>query len=98
LASKAEGHTSSPNVQCDILMRQQPVVELASGFGGRDRRVIDQPPILQLIVKDPGATSVESDSNIQYPSSVVHCELWRAEVDLDETSIPVIGDRRQQEG
>lgn len=94
--SKAEGDTSSPNVQYDIIIRQQPVAARACGFGDRDRRVIDPPPILQLIIQDPGATPAELDSKTRYPLSVIHCELWNAEMDHDETSMPETGDRRQQ--
>ena len=38
-------------------MRQQPIAARACGFGERDRRVIDPPPIIQLTVTDP-ATGV----------------------------------------
>lgn len=96
LYPKAEGYTSSRNVEYKIIIRQQPIAARACGFGERDRRVIDPPPILQMIVRDPRATPGELDSQMRYPFSVIHCELWNAELDHDETSMPETEERRQQ--
>jgi hypothetical protein len=68
----------------------------ACGFGDRDRRVIDPPPILQMLVRDPKATPAELDTKMRYPFSVIHCELWNAELDHEETAMPEIGDRPPQ--
>jgi hypothetical protein len=96
LVSKAEGYASSSSVQYDIIIRQQPIAARACGLGNRDRRVIDPPPILQLTIRDPGATPVELDSKLRYQFTLIHCELWNAEMDHDEMFIAEIGDRRQQ--
>lgn len=96
LASKAEYHRYSPNLLYDIILRQQPVAARACGFGDRDRRVIDPPPILQVTVRDPGATPVELDSKMRYQFTLIHCELWNAEMDRDEMFVAEIGDSRQQ--
>lgn len=62
-------------------MRQQPVAARACGFGERDRRVIDPPPIVQLIVDNADPTEM------RYPFNVVHCTLWSVDGKSDETAL-----------
>ncbi|KAH8674012.1 velvet factor-domain-containing protein, partial [Xylariales sp. PMI_506] len=45
--------------QYRISVRQQPAAARSCGFGDRDRRAIDPPPIVQLTVDDPDATPAE---------------------------------------
>lgn len=66
-------------------MRQQPVAARACGFGERDRRVIDPPPIVQLIVNDPAGHS--DPMEMRYPFNVVHCTLWSPDGNSDETAL-----------
>ncbi|KAF3906544.1 hypothetical protein ABW20_dc0107672 [Dactylellina cionopaga] len=68
-----------------LVVRQQPVAARACGFGERDRRVIDPPPIVQLVAADPSNPSSESD--IKYPFNVVHCTLWNVAGTADETAL-----------
>ncbi|CAI4217579.1 unnamed protein product [Parascedosporium putredinis] len=42
-----------------ITVRQQPVAARSCGFGERDRRVIDPPPIVQLTIEDPNLSKEE---------------------------------------
>ncbi|KAI9815490.1 MAG: hypothetical protein M1827_002624 [Pycnora praestabilis] len=70
----------------EIRVRQQPLAARACGFGERDRRVIDPPPIVQLIIKDPKSGEA-SPSELRYPFNVVHCTLWNAEGTTDETAL-----------
>ena len=87
----------SPSFQYELLIRQQPIAARACGFGDRDRRTIDPPPILEMIVHDPGASKARLPSTFNYPpSSVVHCELWSADTDTAEAHMPEVGERRQQ--
>ena len=58
----------------------------ACGFGERDRRVIDPPPIVQLSVID-AETGVPDKAEMQYPFHVVHCTLWSVNGDSDETAL-----------
>lgn len=58
--------------------------------------MIDPPPILQMLVRDPGATPAELDTKMRYPFSVIHCELWNAEHDREEAAMPEIGERPPQ--
>jgi hypothetical protein len=79
-----------------ICMRQQPVAARACGFGERDRRVIDPPPILQMTVEDPNATPEEIRKMIRHPCTVVHCTLWDPVANKDDTAMPGTTDKRQQ--
>ncbi|RPB02138.1 hypothetical protein L873DRAFT_1787870 [Choiromyces venosus 120613-1] len=75
-----------------IQVRQQPVAARACGFGERDRRVIDPPPIVQLIINDSAGNS--DPTEMRYPFNVVHCTLWSIDGRSDETAL--IGmDKRQ---
>ncbi len=79
-----------------IRMRQQPLAARACGFGERDRRVIDPPPILQMDVDAPNATPDELKALIRQPYAVVHCTLWDPVNDRDDTAMPGTTDKRQQ--
>jgi len=58
-----------------LTVRQQPLAARACGFGERDRRVIDPPPIVQLSLADFDANSSTDVSELRYPFNVVHCTL-----------------------
>jgi hypothetical protein len=70
----------------EIKVRQQPIAARACGFGERDRRVIDPPPIVQLFIKDPKTGEADSPE-LRYPFHVIHCTLWSADGSTDETAI-----------
>lgn len=76
----------------ELRMRQQPIAARACGFGERDRRVIDPPPIIQLLVTDP-KTGVADTEELRYSLNVVHCTLWNADGTNEETAL-VQPDRR----
>jgi len=69
-----------------IHVRQQPAAARACGFGERDRRVIDPPPIVQLTINDP-ATGLPDSNEIRYPFNVMHCTLWSEDGITDETAL-----------
>lgn len=79
-----------------MLIRQQPINARACGFGERDRRVIDPPPILQMVVNENVLAQAGGRLSERYPTSVVHCTLWHADEDVDDTTMPDSGERRQQ--
>jgi hypothetical protein len=79
-----------------ISLRQQPLAARACGFGDRDRRAVDPPPILQMTIEDPRATPQEIKAKLRYPYTVVHCELWNADEDHEETAMPEVNDRPHQ--
>ncbi|KAL3419250.1 vea protein [Phlyctema vagabunda] len=97
LLSTDEGTPTRPSGPTyKIRVRQQPLAARACGFGERDRRVIDPPPILQLSIEDPNATAGELNELLRQPYSVVHCTLWNPLTNQDDTAMPGSSDKRQQ--
>ena len=58
-----------------LIIRQQPVAARACGQGERDRRTIDPPPILQLLLTDFDADSADDMAKLRWPTNIVHCAL-----------------------
>lgn len=71
-----------------IHMRQQPRAARACGFGDRDRRCIDPPPIIQLTINNPEITAEELRGRLHYPFYVVHCSLYDKTGEIDCTYMP----------
>ncbi|KAI4724881.1 hypothetical protein E4T49_07365 [Aureobasidium sp. EXF-10728] len=78
--------TPSPNLRYELNMRQQPVAARACGFGERDRRVVDPPPILELKVIDAETGKVDSE-NTPYVYTTLHCTLINSMTYKDESQI-----------
>ena len=86
-----------PSYKYKIELRQQPVAARACGFGERDRRVVDPPPILQLSIDDPVATQEDKSAELRALAfSVVHCTLWNPATNTDDSAMPGSSDKRQQ--
>ncbi|KAF1972404.1 hypothetical protein BU23DRAFT_569189 [Bimuria novae-zelandiae CBS 107.79] len=79
------------NLNYELVVRQQPIAARACGFGERDRRVIDPPPIIQLKVTN--AQNEPEEEELRYSLNVVHCTLWNAEGTSEETAL-IQPDRR----
>jgi len=77
-----------------IQVRQQPVAARSCGFGERDRRVIDPPPIVQLTIDDPDVPEEEIRRKLRHPHTVVHCSIYNETGDEDNSAMPE--DYRQQ--
>ncbi|TLD29166.1 hypothetical protein PspLS_04215 [Pyricularia sp. CBS 133598] len=75
-------------------VRQQPVAARSCGFGERDRRVIDPPPIVQMTIDDPSATPEQMQQRLRHPFSVVHCSIYNETGEEDNSAMPE--DYRQQ--
>ena len=58
-----------------LTIRQQPKAARACGFGERDRRVIDPPPIVQLSLKDFDPQSPSDLHELRWPFNILHCSL-----------------------
>ncbi|KAL9120910.1 MAG: hypothetical protein Q9187_002537 [Circinaria calcarea] len=78
-----------------LTIRQQPIAARACGFGERDRRVIDPPPILQLSLTDFDPESAADVEELRWPLNVAHCALYSVphqssavSTGIDVTSIP----------
>ena len=74
-----------PPLFYNLLIRQQPVAARACGFGERDRRVIDPPPILELEITDRETGRPENDWNAML---ALHCTLLSPDGKDDETEVP----------
>lgn len=59
----------------NLTIRQQPLAARACGFGERDRRVIDPPPIVQLSLTGFDPLSSTDVAELRWPFNVVHCAL-----------------------
>ncbi|KAI0887524.1 velvet factor-domain-containing protein [Annulohypoxylon maeteangense] len=77
-----------------LKVRQQPVAARSCGFGERDRRVIDPPPIVQVFIEDPKASQDEIRTQLKFRFSVMHCTIWNETGDQDCSGMP--DDFRQQ--
>ncbi|KAI1335163.1 hypothetical protein F5Y15DRAFT_258239 [Xylariaceae sp. FL0016] len=94
-SSKAPERVSTllaPASTYKIRVRQQPIAARSCGFGERDRRVIDPPPIVQVSVEDPEATEDEIKTRLHF--SVMHCTIWNESGEQDCSAMPE--DYRQQ--
>jgi hypothetical protein len=74
-----------PPLNYTLTIRQQPVAARACGFGERDRRVIDPPPILELKITDKATGGPEQDHNGML---ALHCTLLNPANQEDETQAP----------
>ncbi|KAK0101157.1 hypothetical protein ONS96_006379 [Cadophora gregata f. sp. sojae] len=70
-----------------LIVRQQPKVARACGFGERDRRVVDPPPIVQLHIDNPDLRSEGKYLQESGIHPVVHCSLWDPEKDVYATTV-----------
>ncbi|KAI0879239.1 hypothetical protein GGS24DRAFT_486709 [Hypoxylon argillaceum] len=71
-----------------ISIRQQPVAARSCGYGERDRRVIDPPPIIQMSIDDPTASADDIRSRLTHSYSIMHCTIWNEQGDQDLSSMP----------
>lgn len=79
----------------NLKIRQQPLAARACGFGERDRRVIDPPPIVQLSLTDFDPLSPSDVSELRWPFNVVHCALLSVSppyADLSDTDVTTVTD------
>ncbi|GAB7362085.1 hypothetical protein MBLNU230_g2119t1 [Neophaeotheca triangularis] len=70
-----------PPYNYELSIRQQPMAARACGYGERDRRVIDPPPILELKITDKNTGRPEQDLNAML---ALHCTLLSPDM-KDET-------------
>ncbi|KAK4503082.1 hypothetical protein PRZ48_006509 [Zasmidium cellare] len=73
-----------PPLNYNLTIRQQPVAARACGFGERDRRVVDPPPIIELKITDHSGMP-EQDPNAML---ALHCTLLSPDGHDDETELP----------
>ena len=81
-------HSGANGVEYHLRIRQQPVAARSCGFGERDRRVIDPPPIVQLIVQGPNLTKDEISSRLRYGHYVMSCSIYDESGTRDASFMP----------
>jgi hypothetical protein len=75
-----------PQLDYTLISRQQPAVLRAYGFGERDRRVIDPPPIFELKITGKATGGPEQDLTGML---ALHCTLLDPTNQEDKTQTPV---------
>ncbi|KAG1464033.1 hypothetical protein G6F46_000668 [Rhizopus delemar] len=71
------GRPSQKNKKYRLKIIQNPIRARSCGFGEKDRRPIDPPPILQLFIERPDGTlqnAIEDDGDVS--RSLVQCDLY----------------------
>ncbi|KAM0214474.1 hypothetical protein ACHAQI_003528 [Fusarium lateritium] len=85
-------HTSIDNGSGDthhmLKIRQQPTAARSCGFGERDRRVIDPPPIVQLSIESPSLSKEQIAKEIRYPHYVMSCSILNETGSNDASFMP----------
>lgn len=76
------------DIRFRLSLRQQPKAARACGFGDRDRRVIDPPPIVQLIIESSSMTEDEVHSYLRYESYVMNCAICDESGTRDASLMP----------
>lgn len=66
-------------------MRQQPIAARACGFGERDRRVVDPPPIVELTITNKGR-GTDDGANLD-PYATLLCAIVHADTKADASNI-----------
>lgn len=89
-----------PQPECKLVVMQQPISARACGYGDKDRRMIDPPPILTLEVfdKDTGQPVNPKDRkrHLRNFMPIVHCTLWNPYTNCEDDKIEGSSDRRNQ--
>lgn len=76
------------DIKFRLKLRQQPKAARSCGFGERDRRVIDPPPIVELIIESPTLTEDEIRRYRCYESYVMSCSIWDESGNRDASYMP----------
>lgn len=87
-------------------VRQQPIAARACGAGDRDRRPVDPPPIVQILLKDFDSDSQDDRDILQDPRFTVGCLLfpvsdssgWPRPPDPEQARPPERGQDRDGDG
>ncbi|CRK36728.1 hypothetical protein BN1708_007160 [Verticillium longisporum] len=79
-----------------IFIRQQPIAARSCGFGERDRRVIDPPPIVQLEINNPKLSKEDISQRYRHQYYVVHCTIWSKDGTEDCSIMPEEYHRQQR--
>ncbi|KAF4430922.1 hypothetical protein FACUT_8771 [Fusarium acutatum] len=86
--SRTSVDNRSSDNRFELQIRQQPIAARSCGFGERDRRVIDPPPIVQLLIKDASLTKEEIGKHLRYPHYVMSCSIFDESGSYDASIMP----------
>ncbi|RTE69646.1 hypothetical protein BHE90_015970 [Fusarium euwallaceae] len=81
------------NPKYSLRVRQQPVAARSCGFGEKDRRMVDPPPIVQLHVEGLRLVEGVIGELLRYPQYVVSCSIYDESGSQDFSLMP---DHQQQ--
>ncbi|KAL1930429.1 hypothetical protein VTP01DRAFT_10591 [Rhizomucor pusillus] len=73
------GYDEEEKRSYELVVCQQPLHARMCGFGEKDRRPIDPPPIVKLVVKQEGQKGPVDVQTLQTPFFVLHVTLWSAD-------------------
>jgi len=85
-ANQGSRHLAT-TVKYKLCVRQHPVAARSCGFGERDRRVIDPPPIVQVLIDDPHMSEQERQVVLSKGWGVMHCTIWSEDGSRDCSSM-----------
>ena len=63
------------NLKFSLRIRQQPSQARSCGFADKDRRAIDPPPIVQLLIQGEGLSAADLDTYLRHDRYVMICTL-----------------------
>lgn len=72
----AHRQSALEGIDFKLTVRQQPRAARACGYGDRDRRVLDPPPIVQLSIIGPNMTEDDRRLYLRYPTYVMSCAIY----------------------
>lgn len=81
-----------------LVLRQQPEAARSCGFGERDRRGIDPPPIVELLIDGPRLSEEEKSKYLRYESYVMNCSIVDQSGARDACYIPEFRHHRRLVG
>ncbi|KAJ5105221.1 hypothetical protein NUU61_002568 [Penicillium alfredii] len=79
LSPRPPPRRSAPEDRYRLHVRQQPLAARACGAGDRDRRPVDPPPIVQILLEDFDSHSQDDHDLLQNPRLTVGCLLFPVE-------------------
>ncbi|EXK41732.1 hypothetical protein FOMG_05017 [Fusarium oxysporum f. sp. melonis 26406] len=85
---RMSANNRSGDVRFRLQIRQQPIAARSCGFGERDRRVIDPPPIVQLLIEGANLTKEETVKHLRYPHYVMSCSIYDESGSRDASFMP----------
>lgn len=72
----------------ELSIRQQPIAARSCGFAEKDRRVIDPPPIVQLLIQSPSLPEEAIAKHLRYPHYVMSCCIYDGSGSHDASFMP----------